>query len=144
MSKKLNSTIKMEKCLFCKIINKEIQSKIIYENEYVLCFLDINPISNGHCLVVPKKHFKNLCETDEIYLQHISLALKIIANKLYNSKLKPWGMNYLSNENAIAGQEILHFHFHIIPKYFANEGLILQTNKSINEDVGKIFNLINN
>lgn len=132
----------MDKCLFCKIIDKEIKSKIIYENEYVISFLDNDPISNGHCLVVPKKHFKNLCETDEIYLQQISVALKIVANKLYNSKLKPWGMNYLSNENAIAGQEILHFHFHVIPKYFASEGLILQTKKSTDQDVNKIFDLI--
>lgn len=132
----------MEKCLFCKIINKEIESKIIYENEYVLSFLDIDPISNGHCLVVPKKHFKNLQTTDEIYLQQISIALKVVANKLYNSKLKPWGMNYLSNENAIAGQEIPHFHFHVIPKYFAREGLILQTKKLKNESINKIFKLI--
>lgn len=132
----------MEKCLFCKIINKEIESKIIYENEYVLSFLDIDPISNGHCLVVPKKHFKNLQTTDEIYLQQISIALKVVANKLYNSKLKPWGMNYLSNENAIAGQEIPHFHFHVIPKYFASEGLILQTKKLKNESINKIFKLI--
>ncbi|MEG1353900.1 MAG: HIT family protein [Malacoplasma sp.] len=133
----------MENCLFCKIIDKKTPAKIVYENEYVIAFLDINPISNGHCIVIPKKHFASLQLTDERYLQEVSIALKIVANKLYNSKLKPWGMNYLSNENSIAGQEIFHFHFHIIPKYFANEGLILKTNPVHNKDIEEIYKLIN-
>lgn len=116
-------------CIFCKIINKEIKSNIIYENEYICAFLDINPISYGHTIVIPKKHFKNLTSANKIYLTKIMHANQIIAKKI-KEKLNPKGFNFLINENLIAGQEIFHLHSHIIPKYVKEEGFILNIKRN--------------
>ncbi len=113
-------------CIFCKIINGDIPSYTIYENEYVKCFLDINPLSNGHTLIIPKKHFKDAFDIDEKYLFEIHKASKIILNML-NEKLKPNGFQLVQNNGIV--QEVKHYHLHIIPKY----------NKSSKKDVKKIF-----
>ncbi|MDR0752617.1 MAG: HIT family protein [Mycoplasmataceae bacterium] len=103
-------------CIFCKIANKTIPSKIIYEDEMVLAFLDINPIENGHVLIISKKHFDNFSSMKQEYLNAVMQASLVVINLLKN-KLNPDGFNYLSNENQIAGQVVMHFHFHIIPRY---------------------------
>ena len=108
-------------CLFCKIYQQKINNYKVYENEYVYAFLDINPIDDGHTVLIPKKHFTSFIDTNDKYLKEIIKAQKIISNNIYK-KLKPLGMNYLSNENEIAGQSILHYHTHIIPKYKKNSG----------------------
>lgn len=78
-----------KECLFCQIINKEIPSNIIEENAYALAFLDIFPASDGHTLVIPKKHCIDLVHCDELYLKEtISLAKKV-ADKIESSSLKP-------------------------------------------------------
>ncbi len=112
-------------CLFCNIINKKIDSFIIYENKYVISFLDINPASNGHCLIIPKKHFNKLSETDELYLMETIKAAKIIAKNIYKN-LNCLGINYLVNENEIAGQSVNHFHYHVIPKYSKETGFVFK------------------
>ena len=104
-------------CLFCKIINKEIPSYTVYEDEYVLCFLDINPKSSGHTLIVPKKHFKDINDIDLDYLSKINEASKKIVN-LLNDKLNPNGIQLVQNNGNI--QEVKHFHLHIIPNYINN------------------------
>ncbi len=76
------------KCLFCDINKGDIPSYTIYENEHVRCFLDINPISKGHTLIIPKKHFTDIFDIDEKYLCEINKASKIIIN-LINEKYKP-------------------------------------------------------
>ena len=117
--------IKMD-CVFCKIINGDIPSYTIYENDYVKCFLDINPLSDGHTLIIPKKHFKDAFDIDEEYLFEIHKASKIILNML-NEKLKPNGFQLVQNNGIV--QEVKHYHLHIIPKY----------NKNTKTDVKKIF-----
>lgn len=141
MNKKLNSK-KIEDCLFCKIVKKEIPANIVYENENTIAFLDINPISDGHTLVISKSHCKNLSEASEKDVQDVAATIKVVANKILNSKLKPWGINYLSNQNEIAGQIIDHFHFHIIPKYAKNEGLVILENKNNEKNVDEIYKLL--
>ena len=113
-------------CVFCKIINGDIPSYTIYENDYVKCFLDINPLSDGHTLIIPKKHFKDAFDIDEEYLFEIHKASKIILNML-NEKLKPNGFQLVQNNGIV--QEVKHYHLHIIPKY----------NKNTKKDVKKIF-----
>ena len=110
----------MSECIFCKIINNEIPSKKIAENNGAIAFLDLYPVSLGHTLVIPKKHCPNFSECDDESLNYVMSLAKDVANLLKNTNLGIQGFNYLSNENAIAGQVIPHFHFHIIPKY--NEG----------------------
>ena len=123
--------VKIMDCIFCKIINGDIPSYTIYENEYVKCFLDINPLSNGHTLIIPKKHFKDAFDIDEKYLFEIHKASKIILNML-NEKLKPNGFQLVQNNGIV--QEVKHYHLHIIPKY----------NKSTKKDVKEIFEELQN
>ena len=104
----------MENCLFCKIINNEIPSYTIYEDELIKIFLDINPLSNGHCLVIPKKHFLDINDIDSEYLNHIFTVVKELL-PILESKLNYNGIT-LTQNNGIA-QEIKHFHLHLIPKY---------------------------
>ena|SRR5574344_252020 len=101
-------------CLFCKIINGEIPCYKIYENEFVLCFLDINPMSNGHTLIVPKKHIKDVNDLDNETLSRINDAAKIIIKKLQNT-LNPDGFRFVQNNGNI--QEVKHYHLHIVPTY---------------------------
>lgn len=110
-------------CIFCGVVNGEIKAKIIAQNKNALAFLDANPISDGHTLIISKKHYPNISETPNEVLVDMIKLVHIIANRINNSKmLKPWGINYLSNEGKIAGQEINHVHIHVIPKYGKDEG----------------------
>jgi len=101
-------------CLFCKIINGDIPSYTIYENEYVKCFLDINPVQDGHTLIIPKKHFLDINDIDEEYLNNILKASKVVV-KLLEEKLKPNGIRLVQNNGVL--QEVKHFHLHVIPNY---------------------------
>ncbi len=107
-------------CIFCDIINKKLNAEILYEDEFTISFLDINPMNYGHALVIPKSHFENFLDVKEEYLspvikvtQHVSKAIKL--------SLKPDGINIIANNGAAAGQSIYHFHFHIIPR-FSDDG----------------------
>ena len=104
-------------CIFCKISNGDIPSYTVYENDYVRCFLDINPMSNGHTLIVPKKHFLDVNDIDLEYLEEINKASKIIV-KLLNEKLNPSGIRLLQNNGNL--QEVKHYHLHVIPSYGRN------------------------
>lgn len=110
-------------CIFCKIINEEIPSYTLYENDYVKCFLDVNPQCNGHTLIIPKKHFKDAFDIDEKYLNEINKASKIILN-LLNDKLKPIGFRLVQNNGNL--QEVKHYHLHIIPNYAKNSKISVQ------------------
>lgn len=105
----------MENCLFCKIINGEIPSRTIYEDEMVKVFMDINPSTNGHLLVVPKKHIVNILDMDkETYIYMFNL----IKEKIYpllKEKLNCEGLTIAQNNEL--GQEVKHFHIHLIPRY---------------------------
>lgn len=111
----------MERCLFCSIVKGEIDSAKIYEDEDVFSFLDINPVSKGHALVIPKKHFENVFDIDEAILQKVMVAGKTIAQKIKN-QLKADGIRLSQSNGAAAGQAIFHFHLHIIPRY-KNDGI---------------------
>ena len=105
----------MEECLFCKIINKQIPAKTVYEDEKVLVFLDINPVSDGHLLIIPKKHVKNVLELPKDLAADM---VEIIQAKIYpllKDKLQIDGMTVIQNNEY--GQEVPHYHIHIIPRY---------------------------
>ncbi len=107
-------------CLFCKISNKIISSFDIYENDAVFAFLDINPISPGHTLVIPKIHAENLFDlTDE----QISLLFKAVRDValLLKKRLNSEGFTIGINHGRISGQAVEHIHIHIIPR-FENDG----------------------
>lgn len=101
-------------CIFCKIANGEIPSLKIYENDYVFAFLDINPDSDGHTLIIPKKHFTDLDDIDDYTLTEINKASKIIKN-LLEEKLGCQGISLLQNNGFV--QEVKHYHLHLKPYY---------------------------
>lgn len=101
-------------CIFCKIIKGELPSYTLYENDYVKCFLNINPLSNGHTLIIPKKHFKDAFDIDEKYMLEVNKAEKIILN-LLQEKLNPTGFKLHQHNGTV--QEIKHYHLHVIPTY---------------------------
>ena len=135
--------MKKDNCLFCKIASNEIQSKKIGENKSAICFMDINPLSDGHCLVISKKHYDNLSSLNSKEFKNIMKLVSEVVNKLKKSELNPLGFNYLSNENEIAGQEVFHFHMHIIPKYSKDKGLILSNKKDDLMNLDEVFSILN-
>lgn len=104
--------------IFCKIINGDIPSYKLYEDEIVLCFLDINPDTNGHCLIIPKKHYTDINDIDLDVLKHIFDVSKKI-KKLLEDKLNIEGLTYIQNNGDV--QEVKHFHLHLKPYYRNNE-----------------------
>lgn len=102
-------------CIFCKIINGDIPSHKLYEDEHVLAFLDITQNTKGHTLIIPKKHFKNVYELDQETAQNIFAVVPKIASALKTS-FNPIGLN-LVNNNDQPLQSVFHFHVHLIPRY---------------------------
>lgn len=102
----------MENCVFCKIINGEFSSYKIYEDDVVLSFLSIDPVSFGHTLVIPKKHILDYEEMDLETLNHINKVGKNIYNKI-KERLNPDSIKLVQNNGDM--QEVKHFHLHIIP-----------------------------
>ena len=102
-------------CLFCKIINGDIPANKVYEDAFILAFLDINPVSPGHTLVTPKKHSVNILDTDEDILVKLSLATKKISKAILDA-LDYEDFNLEVNNGKNAGQVIPHAHWHIIPR----------------------------
>lgn len=103
-------------CIFCKIAKGEIPSKTIYEDEEFRVILDLGPATRGHALILPKEHADNLYElSDETAASAMKLARKMAL--LMKEKLHCDGLNLVQNNGAAAGQTVLHFHVHIIPRY---------------------------
>ncbi len=106
----------MENCIFCKIAKGEIPSYKIYEDKDIFAFLDIKPFSKGHCLVIPKQHFENIFDIDENILKKVAVVAKKMCEKIKNT-LHADGIRLSQSNGKTAGQEIMHFHLHIIPRY---------------------------
>ena len=124
----------MNNCIFCKIINKEITSNIVYEDDKFLAFLDIAKATNGHTILIPKKHSKNILECDDETLSEMIVIAKKIALNL-TSKLGADGCNILTNCNEVAGQTCFHFHIHIIPRYNELDGFEPLFTENKNEEL---------
>jgi histidine triad (HIT) family protein len=103
-------------CIFCKIIRNEIPSVKIYEDNETLGFLDINPNSRGHILIIPKMHFENIYSLPVETWCHMNIKAQKIAVALKHA-LSADGMNIVMNNESTAGQLIFHAHIHVIPRY---------------------------
>ncbi len=104
----------MEDCIFCKIINKEIPSQIVYEDEKILAFRDIQPVAPVHILVIPKKHIPVLTELtkeDEEVVGKIYTVIRQLAEK---ENIDKTGFRVIVNCGEDGGQEVKHLHFHLI------------------------------
>lgn len=108
-------------CIFCKIIEGSIPSYTIYEDDLVKCFLDVHPDSNGHLLIIPKKHFKDLEDIPIEYLSHI-MGIAKTHQQLLKEKLHIDGLVLVQNNGSV--QEVKHYHLHLKPVYKTNEPII--------------------
>ena len=107
-------------CIFCKIVNGEIPSKKVYEDENVIAILDISQATKGHTLVIPKKHIESIFDLDDQTGRDLFEAVIKTTNILKN-KLGFKDVNLLNNNGSLAGQVVNHYHIHIIPRYGNDE-----------------------
>lgn len=107
-------------CIFCKIINKEIPSKMIYEDNDFYAMLDIAPATRGHVLILPKEHAATMSELSDDKLSKIL----VLAKKIIEAMKKVHGFtdyNIIQNNGRLAGQTVDHYHLHLIPRYSVDE-----------------------
>lgn len=104
----------MKDCLFCKIAAKEIDSKIVYENDYVLAFNDIKPEAPVHVLVIPKIHIQDLNNVSDENIKYVSEVIKAIKEVAKITDIEEDGYRVISNVGENGGQVIPHLHFHVI------------------------------
>ncbi len=116
-------------CIFCKIIAGELPCYKIYEDENVIAFLDIGPVSEGHTLIVPKKHAENLDTGSREDAARCMETIYEIAPKIL-SAIGATGYNLGMNHGAIAGQDVMHTHFHLMPRKEGDERTFVKTNPS--------------
>lgn len=108
--------MKDDNCIFCKIANGEIPSSTVYEDSDFRVILDLGPASKGHALILPKSHYKDICEADpEIAGKLFPLAGRVGA--AMKKGLGASGFNVVQNNGTSAGQTVFHLHVHIIPRY---------------------------
>lgn len=121
-------------CIFCKIISGEIPSYTIYEDKIVKVFLDIKPSSDGHMLIVPKKHYENILDIDLDTLNHINVVCKRMYT-LLKEKLNIDGLTIVQNNNY--GQDVRHFHVHLTPRYKKDNVKIVYPSKK--SDIKEVY-----
>ncbi len=105
-----------EDCIFCKIIAGELPSERVAEDEHTVAFMDINPWTRGHALVVPRNHSRNLYEIADDDLHHSAAASRRLALRM-RDRLRCDGVNLINACEPAAWQTVFHFHVHVIPRY---------------------------
>ena len=127
-----------DNCLFCKIIKGEIPSYTIHETEDVKIFMDISPMAKGHLLVIPKAHYTNILDIDNDTLRKIDDAIREIYPRL-KERLGAEGVTRLQNNEL--GQEVKHYHMHLIPRY-SNDKFIETQNEDAKNTLKETFELL--
>ncbi len=113
----------MDNCIFCMIANGEIPSTTVYEDDTFKCAFDISPANKGHLLIIPKTHAKNVCELpEETAAKVLPLAAKLGA--ALEKALGADGFNLVVNTGEAAGQTVMHFHMHVIPRFTGEEPMV--------------------
>lgn len=138
-------------CIFCKIIQGEIPSAKVYEDDKVYAFLDISQVTRGHTLVIPKTHVKNIYDTPPAVAKELFERVPKIANAIRDT-YQPKGMNLLNNNEAAAEQSVFHLHIHLIPRYGEGDGYKLNwtvhnddyTSEDLQKIAGEISSNIKN
>jgi histidine triad (HIT) family protein len=103
-------------CLFCKIVAGEIPAQRVDEDEHTIAFMDINPWTRGHALVIPREHARNLYDIPDDSLSHTVVAAKRLALRM-KERLRCDGINLINSTEPAAWQTVFHFHVHVIPRY---------------------------
>ena len=124
-------------CIFCKIIRNEIPSVNIYEDEEILGFMDIQPNTRGHVLLIPKEHTENIYGIPTETAARLMIAVQKVSVAIKNA-LDADGINIVMNNESAAGQIIWHAHMHIIPRYNEDKGYIGQRHTYISGEMEEI------
>lgn len=134
--------MKDNNCIFCKIANGEIPSATVYEDDAFRVILDLGPASKGHALILPKNHFKDICEADEATAGKLfPLAAKI--GEAMKKGLGADGFNVVQNNGSCAGQTVFHLHVHVIPRYEGGPTMVSwNPGKAESEELAKIADTI--
>lgn len=111
----------MTDCLFCKIVRGEISSHKIYEDQDAFAFLDIHPLTEGHCMVIPKEHYEKLEEMPKAEVGKLFEAVRIVTEKVQKA-MNTMASTIGINNGKLAGQVVPHLHIHIIPRYRGDGG----------------------
>ncbi len=127
----------MDDCIFCKIVKGEIPSHKIYEDEHVIAFLDINPLSEGHTLVVPKKHSKNFLEMEKDNVEKLFAVVQKVAKAIKKS-INAEGLNISTNIESAAGQVVMHTHIHVFPRWHKDEYSSWERNTKLEKKMEEI------
>ena len=130
----------MKDCIFCKIIAQEIPGHIIYENEHILAFLDISQTTEGHTLIIPKKHRVDIFEMEASLMEQVHSVVPKIASALKKT-FECSGINIVNNNGALAGQTVFHYHIHLIPRYEKDRFGIMFANNMKDYDAQKLATL---
>ncbi len=105
-----------EDCIFCKIVAGELPSETVQEDDHTVAFMDINPWTRGHALVIPRDHSRNIYDVDEEALRHTAAAARRLSLRM-RERLGCDGVNLLHACEPAAWQTVFHFHIHVIPRY---------------------------
>jgi histidine triad (HIT) family protein len=103
-------------CIFCKIVAGELPGQIVAEDERTIAFMDINPATRGHLLVIPRAHARNLLEISPEDLGAVVATAQRMAKRV-DERLQPAGINLVNSCGSAAWQTVFHFHIHVIPRY---------------------------
>ncbi len=106
-------------CIFCAIAEGKAPAEVVFEDEETLAFLDINPANPGHTLVIPRRHARNVYDLDEQTAAAVMKTAVRVAQAIKRA-LQPDGMNLVQSNERAGGQEIFHFHIHIIPRWYGD------------------------
>lgn len=104
-------------CIYCRIATGELPASVVYEDDYTMAFLDIQPINPGHVLVIPKKHASTLMDLSADDAAHMMVVGQIIDRALNWSDLKCEGVNIFLADGRVAGQDVAHIHLHVFPRF---------------------------
>jgi histidine triad (HIT) family protein len=132
----------MSECLFCRIVAGEVPARLLYSDDTCLAFLDIAPYHRGHSLVIPRRHVDDgTCEATS--WAEVAEGITVVSG-LLKEKLGATGVNILSNAGTVSGQEIFHFHVHILPRYPSNPGMaaLAQRDVDVDEDLDALYAMI--
>ncbi len=106
-------------CIFCDIIEGRAPAETVFEDDETLAFMDINPANPGHTLIIPKRHVRDIYELDRETAAAVMRTTVKVARAV-KMALQPDGMNLVQSNERAGGQEVFHFHMHIIPRWYGD------------------------
>ena len=111
--------MKDRECIFCDIVKSRAPAEVIFEDGETLAFMDINPANPGHTLIIPKRHVRDIYELDEETAAVVMRTTVRVARAI-RAALQPDGMNLVQSNERAGGQEVFHFHIHVIPRWYGD------------------------